>query len=128
MTLVAYTKIKPDSDLESRRTRLEKAFPKKENEEYFREITQRKNQYSIKESLCALLVLAALLEKANIPSSDLILDRHESGKPRFKNSEIEFSLSHSRGYAAAAISDTSKVGIDLEAADIPPGRRAERPQ
>ncbi len=124
MTLVAYTIIKPDSDLESLRTRLEKAFPKKENEEYFREITQRKNQDSIRESLCALLVLAALLEKANIPSSDLILDRQDSGKPRFTNSQIEFSVSHSRGYAAAAISDTSKVGIDLEAAEIPPEKAA----
>lgn len=118
MTLVAYTKIKPDSDLKSLWTRVEKAFSKKETEAYFSEIRERKNQDGNKESLSALLVLAALLERADIPSFDLILDRHESGKPYFSNSPIEFSLSHSHGYAAAAISDSSRVGIDVETAQI----------
>ncbi len=120
MTLVAYTEIKTDTKLDTLWARVKYAFPSKENEEYFREIEKRKNQDSIKESLCALLLLAELLERANIPSRDLILDRHESGKPRFKNSKIEFSLSHSHGYAAAAISDESNVGIDVEAAEISP--------
>lgn len=124
MTLVAYTKIKTDRDTGSLWAMVENSFSRKENEEYFNEIRKRKNQDSIKESLSALLVLAELLEKADIPSSDLILDRQDSGKPRFTNSQIEFSLTHSRGYAAAAISDTSKVGIDLEATEIPPEKAA----
>ena len=125
MTLVAYTEIKTDTKLDTLWARVKYAFPSKENEEYFREIEKRKNQNSIKESLCALLLLAALLERANIPSRDLILDRHESGKPRFKNSKIEFSLSHSHGYAAAAISDSSRIGIDLETAKIPHEKAAK---
>lgn len=125
MTLVAYTKTNASADLALLWSKVNKAFPSTENRGYFDEIRTRKNQDSIRESLSALLVLAELLERAEIPSSDLILDRYESGKPCFKNSQIEFSLSHSRGYAAAAISDSSRVGIDLEAAEISPEKAAK---
>ena len=118
MTLTAYTKIRPEIALETLWSRVENAFPTEENRIYFNEIGQRKNPDSVKESLCALLVLAELLKKTQINYSEFVLARGENGKPHFKNSKIEFSLSHSHGYAAAAVSDKSKVGIDIETADI----------
>ena len=119
MTLVAYTKIGIDANIDALWNETESAFSGAENRGYFDEIRSRKNQDSIKESLCALLVLAELLKSANLPSKDLIFARQESGKPYFINSKIEFSLSHSHGYAAAIISNESHVGIDLEAATLP---------
>jgi phosphopantetheine--protein transferase-like protein len=118
MTLVAYTKIQHDASVDQLLERVESAFPNVENREYFDKIKSRKNQDSIKESLCALLVLAELIKRAHCCSEDLIFSRQESGKPYFSNSPIEFSLSHSHGYAAAAISDSSRVGIDVETAQI----------
>ena len=118
MTLIAYTKIQRDISIEKLWNSTESAFPKAENREYFNDIKSRKNQDSIKESLCALLVLAELLRSINCKSDDLIFAKQESGKPYFLNSKIEFSLSHSGGYAAAAICDTSNVGIDIETAAI----------
>lgn len=118
MTLVAYTKIRPYIDTEELWTRAKNAFPHTENDEYFCSIKSRKNQDSIKESLCALLVLAELIKRAEFDPANLILSRQDSGKPHFLNSQIEFSLSHSRGYAAAAICDTSRVGIDIETSEI----------
>ena len=125
MTLVAYTKIKADAKLDNFFERVQNAFPHAENCGYLDEIRQRKSPLSTKESLSALLVLSELLRKAGIDSSALILSRRESGKPYFKNSRIEFSLSHSHGYAAAAISNESRVGIDLEAAEISPEKAAK---
>ena len=119
MTLVAYTKISVDSDLDALWSKTESAFSSAESHGYFDAIKARKNQDSIKESLCALLVLADLAKALDLDPSKLILDRQESGKPYFANSKIGFSLSHSHGYAAAAISDTSRIGIDLEAATLP---------
>ena len=119
MTLVAYTKISVDSDLDTLWSKTESAFSSAESRGYFDAIKARKNQDSIKESLCALLVLAELTKALGLDPSKLILDRQESGKPYFANSKIGFSLSHSHGYAAAAISDASRVGIDLEAATLP---------
>ena len=119
MTLIAYTKIQRDASMEKLWNSIGSAFPKAENRAYFDEIKSRKNQDSMRESLCALLVLAELIESANLPSKDLIFARQESGKPYFLNSKTEFSISHSHGYAAAIISSESLVGIDLEAAMIP---------
>ena len=118
MTLVAYTKIRPYADTEELWTRAKNAFPHTENDEYFRSIKSRKNQDSIKESLCALLVLAELLKNANFKSESLIFARQESGKPYFSNSKIEFSLSHSGEYSVAAICDNSGIGIDIETSEI----------
>lgn len=118
MTLVAYTKIGIDANIDALLNKTESAFSSAENRGYFDEIRSRKNQDSINESLCALLVLAELVKRLNVDLPTLILGRRESGKPCFINSKIEFSLSHSHGYAAAIICDESRVGIDLEAAEI----------
>ena len=118
MTVVAYTKTQPEADLDLLWIKENKAFPSTDNRGYFDDIKARKNNGSIKESLSALLILAELLRKENIDTAALILGRQESGKPHFKNSQIEFSLSHSHEYAAVVISDHSKVGIDIETAEI----------
>ena len=118
MTLVAYTKTNASADLDLLWIKANKAFPSTDNRGYFDEIKARKNNGSIKESLSALLILAELLRKENIDTAALILGRQESGKPYFKNSKIEFSLSHSHEYAAVVISDHSKAGIDIETAEI----------
>ena len=118
MTLVAYTKIQSDVDAEMLWARVENAFPSPENREYFNGIKSRKNQYSIKESLCALLVLAELIKRAEFDPANLILSRQDSGKPHFLNSQIEFSLSHSGEYSVAAICDNSGIGIDIETSEI----------
>ena len=125
MTLVAYTKTNASADHDLLWSKVNKAFPSTENREYFDEIRSRKNQDSIRESLSALLVLAELLNRASTPTTTLIFGRQESGKPHFKNSQIEFSVSHSHGYATAIISDDSKVGIDIEATEISPEKAAK---
>lgn len=118
MTLVAYTKIPSTANSDQLWVRVENAFSDIANRKYFDEIKSRQNQESIKESLCALLVLSELLGRAGIKRSELIFNRSTNGKPCLVNSEIEFSLSHSNGYAAAAICDSSRVGIDIEATEI----------
>ena len=124
MTVVAYTKIQADADLDLFWREVEQAFPNKENRIYLDEIKTRKSQDSIRESISALLLLSSLLDRVDIDSHDLVLCRQEGGKPYLKGSEIEFSVSHSHGYAAAIISDDSKVGIDIEAAEISPEKAA----
>ena len=43
---------------------------------------------------------------------DIVIN--ESGKPEFPQQHIHFSISHTKGYAAAIISKNSPVGIDIE--------------
>ena len=120
MMLIAYTRINVDAELDALFERVQNAFSRPENQAYIGEIKYRKNLDGARESLYCLLVLSELLKNARADASSLILDRLEGGKPHFENSRIEFSLSHSHGYAAAAISDESNVGIDVEAAEISP--------
>lgn len=64
-------------------------------------------------SLSAALLLRYALETNGIDRSRLVFLRTEEGKPFLKGSEVEFSLSHSAGGAAVAISE-EPVGADLE--------------
>ncbi len=100
-------------------------LPHKDNEKYFSEILNRKNADSIKESLSALLLLCRLLERRGIDTSILVIKRAENKKPYFENSSLHFSLSHSKGYAAAALSDLCRVGLDIECTEIS-GDRAKK--
>ena len=47
------------------------------------------------------------------------------GKPYFKDSEVKFNLSHSKGYVACAVSIGVELGIDIEASEIS-GERAKK--
>ncbi len=80
---------------------------------YAHDIYKRKNIQSSKESLCALFELIKLLSAEGVDISSLEIDRKESGKPYFKNSDIHFSISHTHSYFAVAISNR-RIGIDIE--------------
>ena len=42
------------------------------------------------------------------------LEYNSYGRPFFKGHEIDFNISHSGNYAICAVSNTSRVGIDIE--------------
>jgi len=54
-----------------------------------------------------------------LSDADIVISR--SGKPRFENVPVEFSLTHSRGVYAAAFSERA-VGLDIECERRPPSR------
>ncbi len=62
------------------------------------------------ESLAARCALFELLQ----PYGDFDFHKDEFGKPHLKNSQVGLSISHTRGYAAAAINLTGPIGIDIE--------------
>ncbi len=116
MILVAYKRV------EEGRAKLEevarRAFPSRENDSYIGEISERKNQASAKESLAALSLLSELLKNLAAETEKLVLRRDENGKPFFEGGEFDFSVSHSKGIVAVALSDTGAVGIDVEASKM----------
>ena len=70
------------------------------------------------ESLGALTALSQLIseytEHTDIRDATIVRDDSDNGKPRFENDLLpRFSLAHSCGFCAAALSD-DEVGIDLE--------------
>ena len=66
-----------------------------------------------RESSC-LGYLMAIVLAARLPESSLEMVRTASGKPVFKNAPgIQFSISHSGGYVACALSGLP-IGIDIE--------------
>ena len=90
------------------------AFPHRDNASYLDAIAQRKNESSRADSFFALCLLSSMCEKIGEDKASLSLDRDKSGRPYFKSSELDFSVSHSSGTVAVALSDRSRVGIDLE--------------
>ena len=64
------------------------------------------------QSMSAELLCRELLSELK-PDAPFFLDEDERGKPYLPASCLHISLSHSGGYAAAAVSDTP-VGIDLQ--------------
>ncbi len=114
MTLVCYASIDTSLDTEKLPLKVRGAFPHKENDAYFNEISARKNAASVQKSLCSLLLLSRLCDRLGRDCSSLILEREENGKPYFRGSRLNFSISHSKGYVAAALSDDVGVGIDIE--------------
>ncbi len=118
MTSVTYAHIPKDISTEDMYSRLCRLFPHTESITYLGNIASRKDPESVKESLAALLLLGGSLLKNGIDASDLVLKRSAKGKPLFEGSELFFSISHSRGYAAAALSSSCAVGVDIECAVI----------
>lgn len=62
------------------------------------------------QQLASRLLLAEL--SPDFSFDDIVLNN--SGKPVFPNQEKHFSLSHTKGYAAAIINEHKSVGIDIE--------------
>ncbi len=118
MTFVTYAKIPNDIDVDKLFENTRKAFPSILNQDYLDDIFSRKNKGSIGESLAALLLLADVIKKARLDSSVFIFKRNKNGKPYFDNLNLYFSVSHSRGYVAVAMSDVSEIGVDIETSDV----------
>ena len=122
MTQVLFAKIPESLCADALACFVRKSFPHKGNEEYFDALERRKSTDSVKESFAALALLRELLSMRGIETDRLVFRRSESGKPYFKDRDLHFSLSHSKGYVAAALSDSTRVGIDIECADVPRDR------
>ena len=95
-----------------------RAFSSDENGDYIDGIVAKKNDLSASESLTALLLLANMTLKLGYDIGNLILRRSENGKPYFEGNMLDFSISHSRGIVAVALSDSGSVGIDVEASEM----------
>lgn len=98
------------------------AFPAKGSQEYIDRVAERNNDISAAESLTALILLSRSIQKIGMDTENLALCRDSNGRPFFEDSTIDFSISHSHGAVAVAISDSCRVGIDVEAADMSPER------
>ena len=114
MIYVSYAQIPDTSNISCLYAEVKSFFSNPQNVDYLDAIILRNNEESKKESLCALIVLSMLIEKTDVDVSSLSFFRSNNGKPYFKDSNLHFSLTHSKGYAAAALSDASPVGLDLE--------------
>jgi phosphopantetheinyl transferase len=95
-------------------------FPSRENGSYFDKLRGEKSDEGVKESFFAIVTLAAALKMLSrrINTENLIFAKSKTGKPFFVNSEVRFSISHSRGRVTCAVSDCGDVGVDTEWADI----------
>lgn len=95
------------------------AFSDPQNADYIEKIKSRKSNESRAEGLYALLMLSSLCKMiAPNEFNNPVLCRNENGKPYFEHSKIRFSISHSKGLVACAVSDCGDVGIDIEASRV----------
>lgn len=63
----------------------------------------------------ALLVRYAICEMTGYKNSDLIFSRTEHGKPFLPGHDsIDFNISHTKGMILCSVTDTGKVGVDVE--------------
>ena len=65
-----------------------------------------------REWLASRLVVYLLLEKLSYPAA--ILQSQETGRPYIEGADIYVSITHSGPWAAALVSSTHEVGIDIE--------------
>jgi phosphopantetheinyl transferase len=91
---------------------------------YLEDILKRTNiPQKLKESLACRLLLFNSLKSLQIPLENIQYD--SSGKPNLKNG-IHFSFSHTKKFAACALSEKYSVGVDIEATDRPIEKIAPR--
>lgn len=67
--------------------------------------------------LSRLLLLSEIRRRTGIPERKIKLSLGSFGKPYLKNSELQFSLSHTRGAICAAFGEDGEVGVDVERRD-----------
>ena len=124
MILLTAAKIPQRLDKNTLADAVEMMFSSPENKKYLEEIRNRENSAASTESLFALALLYEKIRELpnKADTSELIFERNEMGKPYFKNSEIKFNMSHSKGYIACAVSVGEELGVDIEASEISPER------
>ena len=77
------------------------------------EVIKIKHELTKKETVLAWALLRFALNKAG-KSDFSALAYSEKGKPFFKNENLFFNLSHSKGKFCVAISDFGEIGIDVQ--------------
>lgn len=77
-------------------------------------VNSAKQQNDKVRSLAVTLLLDEILAEYGLNESEMSYSQNEHKKPYFDNkSNLHFNLSHSKDYAAVAVSD-NEVGIDIE--------------
>ncbi len=121
MTLLCCFKLSGNEKPAELSCRMKKDFPNEKNIKYIQSILDHKNHSSVTESFSALLLLSKAIDRLDLMSGKQTDKRYltfassDTGKPYFEDSELNFSISHSRSHIAVALSDTVEVGVDIEA-------------
>lgn len=80
-------------------------------------ILKKKNENGrINTLLSRLLLLWELEQRTGIPQVKIEFVRGTHGKPYLKGSNLQFSLSHTKGAVCVAFSDKGEIGVDVERA------------
>lgn len=80
-------------------------------------ILKKKNDSSKVNTLISrLLLLWELEQRTGIPQNKIEFVRGTHGKPYLKGSDLQFSLSHTKGAVCVAFSDKGEIGADVESA------------
>ncbi|GAA4304988.1 4'-phosphopantetheinyl transferase superfamily protein [Nibribacter koreensis] len=77
-----------------------------------------------REWLASRLLVYLLLEKLNYPTA--VLQKQETGQPYIEGADVHVSITHSGRWAAAVISATHQVGIDIELKGLKVQRAIQR--
>jgi len=91
-----------------------KEFKQTHNKDFWSKYTDRsfKNEKRFFEYAVGRYLIKNVAQKIyKIDNPEIIVN--SCGKPKFKNSDLYFSLSHSKGYAIACF-DENECGIDIE--------------
>lgn len=67
--------------------------------------------------LSRLLITSEITQRTGLSNRKIKFTCGSFGKPYLKNSELQFSLSHTRGAICAAFSENGEIGIDVERRD-----------
>lgn len=129
MVYLYCSKIPKNFSPETTAEKLKNFFKGKSNQEYIEDLKKKKDPMSSSESLYALLLLSKIIENDRIKlcghACGLTLARNEAGKPYFVDSPLKFSISHSKGLVACALSICGEIGVDIENS-APTAERAKK--
>ena len=86
--------------------------------QHFRKFRQEKDRVAY--IAAHALLRCALAQRLSVPPASLTFERDRRGKPVLRipeNRKIDFSLSHTDGMVAVALSEKGSVGVDIEVID-----------
>lgn len=78
---------------------------------------KRRDEDKLQALAAGLLVSSELSRRSGIPREKLRYSHGAFGKPYLIGSDVQFSLSHTRGAVCAAFSEEGEVGADIERKD-----------